>query len=85
MKDKGVVTLAAFSTAGEAAIYRSLLESAGIEVMTTGEFVNEIYPMGESWAGIELRVAPEDEREARKILAAHFDEAEFERESSGRK
>jgi len=82
MKDKGVVTIGRFSTSGEAAIYRSLLESAGVEVITIGEFVNDIYPIGDSWAGIELRVAPEDEEKAREVLAAHFDEKEFERESS---
>ena len=71
-----------FSTSGEAAIYRSLLESAGIPAMTVGEYIHDIYPIGESWAGIELRVAPEDEQRAREILSAHFDEAEFERESS---
>lgn len=82
MKDKDVVTLGRFSTAGEAAIYRSLLESAGIYVMTTGELVNEIYPVGSTWAGIELKVAPEDAERAREILSARFDEGEFETESA---
>ena len=71
-----------FSTPGEAAIYQTLLESAGIPAMSVGEFMNTIYPLGDSWSGIELRVAPEDEERAREVLAAHFDEAEFERESS---
>lgn len=81
MRDKGVITLCRFSTSGEAAIYRSLLESAGINVMTVGEYVNDIYPIGDSWAGIELRVAAEDEERARELLSAGFDQREFETES----
>jgi hypothetical protein len=81
MKEKGVVTLERFSTAEQAEIYRALLESAGIRVMITGEYVNTIYPIGSSWAGIELRVAPADEALAREILAARFDRNEFETET----
>ena len=82
MKDKGVVTLRKFSTSGEASIYASLLEGAGINVMLVGEYVNDIYPIGDSWAGIELRVAPEDEKQAREILSAKFDKDEFKTESA---
>ncbi len=81
MKEQGVVTLGRFSTAEEAEIYRSLLESAGIRAMITGEYVNTIYPIGSSWAGVELRVAPQDEALARELLAAGFDRKEFETES----
>jgi hypothetical protein len=82
MKEKDLVTVGQFSTAGEAAIYRSLLESAEIPVMTLGEIVNEIYPVGDSWAGIELKVAPEYAERARQMLAARFDPEEFRKEAS---
>ena len=85
MKDREVVTLGRFSSSEEAEIYRSLLEGAGVNVMTVGEFVNNIYPMGSSWAGVELRVAPEDEKLAREILAAKFDKEEFKTESAKKK
>ncbi len=82
MKDKGVVTLGRFFTLEEAEIYRSLLEGAGIKAMTVGEFINNIYPVGASWAGVELRVAPRDEAKAREILNARFDRHEFEAEQA---
>lgn len=81
MKDRDVVIIGHFSTLGEASIYRSLLESAGIKVMTAGEYVHDVYPIGDSWAGIELKVAPEDAERAREILEAKFDPEEFKTES----
>ena len=81
MKNNDLVLLRRFSSAGEAAIFRSLLESADIRVVTTGELVNDVYPIGETWAGIDVWVAPEDVEKAREVLSARFDEREFEREA----
>lgn len=81
MDDKGIVTLMRFASAGEANIYKALLDANGVTSMLTGEYVNEIYPIGDSWAGIELQVAPEDEGRAREILAAGFDKEEFQEDT----
>jgi len=82
MEEKGLVTLGRFSSAGELAIYQSLLEANGIRVFVTGEYTNDVYPMGETWASIDLQVAAEDEQQAREILTAGFDKEEFKTESA---
>ena len=70
MDKSKVVIIKSFPTAGEALIYKSLLESGGVEC----ELIN-----------VKLAVAEKDAEKAREILSAKFDQQEFDTESMKRR
>ena len=85
MDTSKVVVIKKFSTAGEAMIYQTLLASNGIECELINETAFDIMPMQNEWLEIKLVVAEKDEKTAKAILAAKFDQQEFETESVKRR
>ncbi len=81
MNQSDVVTLMRFNSVGEAEIVKTLLESAGITAVLQNAVVASVLPVYGGMLDIRLVVAREDEKKARQILGARFDEQEFEEES----
>jgi len=81
MDNSGLITIKEFDNIPKANIFKALLEDAGVTVMLTGDYMNEVLPL-ENVSPIQLKVALEDEQRAREILAAKYDLQEFKTESS---
>jgi hypothetical protein len=64
------VVLETFYNRIEAEMAAGLLESEGIESMIMADDAGGTYPMLQFIRGVKLLVAPEDEAQAREILAA---------------
>ena len=77
MDKSKVVIIKSFPTAGEALIYKSLLESGGVEC--------ELLPLQNELMNVKLAVAEKDAEKAREILSAKFDQQEFDTESMKRR
>lgn len=84
MDKSKVVVVKKFTNAGEAMIYQTLLASNGIECELINETAFDIMPMQNEWLEIKLVVAGKDAEAAKAILAAKFDQQEFETESAKR-
>lgn len=84
MDKSKVVVVKKFTNAGEAMIYQTLLASNGIECELVNETAFDIMPMQNEWLEIKLVVAEKDAEAAKAILAAKFDQQEFETESAKR-
>ena len=79
MDNSKLSVLKTFSSAGEASIYQSLLESNGIRC----ELLNE--GISGDLSKIRLVVNEADAAKAEEILAAGFDQEEFDTESAKRR
>ena len=77
--------LKTFSSAGEASIYQSLLESNGIRCELLNEGISDILPIPGDLSKIRLVVNEADTAKAEEILAAGFDQEEFDTESAKRR
>ena len=75
MDNSKLSVLKTFSSAGEASIYQSLLESNGIRCELLNEGISDI----------RLVVNEADAAKAEEILAAGFDQEEFDKESAKRR
>ena len=83
MDNSKLSVLKTFSSAGEASIYQSLLESNGIRCELLNEGISDILPGDLS--KIRLVVNEADAAKAEEILAAGFDQEEFDTESAKRR
>ena len=83
MDKSKVVIIKSFPTAGEALIYKSLLESGGVELIN--ETVSDVLPLQNELMNVKLAVAEKDAEKAREILSAKFDQQEFDTESMKRR
>ena len=81
MDKSKVVIIKSFPTAGEALIYKSLLESGGVECELINETVSDVLPLQNELMNVKLAVA----EKAREILSAKFDQHEFDTESMKRR
>ena len=77
MDKSKVVIIKSFPTAGEALIYKSLLESGGVECELINETVSDVLPLQNELMNVKLAVA--------EILSAKFDQQEFDTESMKRR
>lgn len=80
-----MIVLKSFPTTGEALIYKTLLESNGIDVELLNETSSEILPLQSELQEVRLAVRESDREKAEELLAAKFDEQEFETESNKRR
>lgn len=78
MKESGFTDLMNFNNYGEAVVYKSLLESNGIECQLFDVLMSGILPMAGDSMMIRLVVPAEQADIARKILAASFQKEEHE-------
>ena len=85
MDKSKVVIIKSFPTAGEALIYKSLLESGGVECEQINETVSDVLPLQNELMNVKLAVAEKDAEKAREILSAKFDQQEFDTESMKRR
>ena len=83
MDKSKVVIIKSFPTAGEALIYKSLLESGGVECELINETVSDVLPLQNELMNVKLAV--KDAEKAREILSAKFDQQEFDTESMKRR
>lgn len=79
-----VVILRSFPTVGEAMIYKTLLESSGVECALINEVTSDMLPLQNELMPIRLIVSEEDAEKAEEILSAKFDQQEFDVESMKR-
>ena len=70
---------------GGASIYQSLLESNGIRCELLNEGISDILPIPGDLSKIRLVVNEADTAKAEEILAAGFDQEEFDTESAKRR
>ena len=82
MDNSKLSVLKTFSSAGEASIYQSLLESNGIRCELLNEGISDILPIPGDLSKIRLEA---DAAKAEEILAAGFDQEEFDTESAKRR
>lgn len=86
MENVNVVTLVRFDSLGEAEIVKGLLESNGVNCELMHETIQTVLPYLTSGVDpIELVVAEPDVERAREILAAKFDQQEFDDLSKSKK
>ena len=85
MDNSKLSVLKTFSSAGEASIYQSLLESNGIRCELLNEGISDILPSPGDLSKIRLVVNEADAAKAEEILAAGFDQEEFDTESAKRR
>ena len=85
MDKSKVVIIKSFPTAGEALIYKSLLEICGVECELINETVSDVLPLQNELMNVKLAVAEKDAEKAREILSAKFDQQEFDTESMKRR
>lgn len=77
MDNTQVITLMTFDTYGEAEVYRALLESAGVKALVENDILAGMFPTTEGLLKVRIFINKEDEKKAREILAAKFDEQEY--------
>ena len=70
LERESAVVIATFPNRTLAAMAASLLEVEGIEAFILADDAGGAYPMLQFLRGVKLLVAPEDEIQAREILAA---------------
>ena len=85
MDNSKLSVLKTFSSAGEASSYQSLLESNGIRCELLNEGISDILPIPGDLSKIRLVVNEADAAKAEEILAAGFDQEEFDTESAKRR
>ena len=85
MDTQNVTVLRNFPTTGEALIYKTLLESNGIDAELLNETSSDVLPLQNEMMEIKLIVREADAAKAKEILDAKFDEEEFETESKKRR
>ena len=73
METSEFVTIKTFATAGEAMVYKSLLESAGIMSHIKNELMSMVMPVVNPSLSVELVVSEEDVARAREFLAAKIE------------
>ncbi len=78
------ITLRTFSSAGEADICRSLLESNGLRCEILNGGASNVFPVPGDLSKIRLIVNEADVPRAEEILSSGFDRAEFDSESAER-
>lgn len=78
------ITLRTFSSAGEADICRSLLESNGLRCEILNGGASNVFPVPGDLSKIRLIVNEADVPRAEEILSSGFDRAEFDSESTER-
>lgn len=72
MDKSKVVIIKSFPTAGEALIYKSLLESGGVECELINETVSDVLPLQNELMNVKLAVAEKDAEKAREILSGQI-------------
>lgn len=85
MDTPNVTVIRTFPTTGEALIYKTLLESNGIDAELLNETSSDVLPLHNEMMEIKLIVRESDAAKAKEILEAQFDEEEFETESKKRR
>lgn len=85
MDNPKVIVIRRFATTGEALIYKTLLESNGIDAELMNETSSEVLPLQSDLMEVKLAVREADVPKAEAILAAQFDQNEFETESKKRR
>lgn len=85
MDTQNVTVIRTFPTTGEALIYKTLLESNGIDAELLNETSSDVLPLHNEMMEIKLIVRESDAAKAQEILEAQFDEEEFETESKKRR
>ena len=85
MDTQNVTVLRTFPTTGEALIYKTVLESNGIDAELMNETSSDVLPLQNEMMEIKLIVREADAAKAKEILDAKFDEEEFETESKKRR
>ena len=85
MDTQNVTVLRTFPTTGEALIYKTLLESNGIDAELLNETSSDVLPLQNEMMEIKLIVREADAAKAKEILDAKFDEEEFETQSKKRR
>lgn len=87
MEKSEFILLRSFDTLGEAMIYKSLLESAGIECFLKGEVMASVLPIQNDNMPIRLVVHERDRKKAEDFLAAKIEKPEPapKRTASGQK
>ena len=79
MDKSKVVIIKSFPTAGEALIYKSLLESGGVECELINETVSDVLPLQNELMNVKLAVAEKDAEKAREIRPAGVRHREHEK------
>lgn len=69
-------TFMTFNTAGEAAVYKSLLDSAGIDCFIKNDATSVVLPMLNESVGIKLVVRTADLEKAEEFLQAQISKEE---------
>ncbi len=85
MDTPNVIVIRTFSSTGEALIYKTLLESNGIDAELLNETSSDVLPLQNELMEVKLAVRAADAAKAQEILDAKFDEEEFEVESKKRR
>ena len=85
MDTPNVIVIRTFSSTGEALIYKTLLESNGIDAEVLNETSSDVLPLQNELMEVKLAVRAADAAKAQEILDAKFDEEEFEVESKKRR
>ena len=76
------ITLRTFSSAGEASLCRSLLESNGLRCEILNGGASNVFPVPGDLSQIRLIVNEADAPRAEEILSSEFDRAAFDAESA---
>lgn len=85
MDTQNVTVIRTFPTTGEALIYKTLLESNGIDAELLNETSSDVLPLQNEMMEIKLIVRESDAAKAKEILEAQFDQEEFDTESKKRR
>lgn len=70
--DQEFTVLRTFNTGGEAAVYKSLLDSAGIDSFIKNDATSVVLPMLNESVGIRLVVRTADLKKAQEFLQAEI-------------
>lgn len=85
MKDANAVVIRTFGSVSEAQLYKALLESAGIPARMKNDIAAQVLPAYGGMMEVDLLVSAENEKKAKEILAARFDEKEFAEETKSKR
>lgn len=85
MDTQNVTVIRTFPTTGEALIYKTLLESNGIDAELLNKTSSDVLPLQNEMMEIKLIVRESDAAKAKEILEAQFDQEEFDTESKKRR
>ncbi|MCC8035498.1 MAG: DUF2007 domain-containing protein [Rikenellaceae bacterium] len=79
--DDNRIVIGSFNSLEEAQIYKSLLESAGVEAHLQHDLAAQTLPVYGDMMDVGLTVNRDDQQRALEVLDASFDQDDFESES----